>query len=88
MNPKCSWPSFTFTVYGNHDCSYYNMYVSTFLGSLGFPLSFGVGLVVMVSFPLLSYTPKKKNNYSYKQHRELMAPTLTTAITHYFKCVW
>lgn len=49
-----------FIVYGNHNCLYYNMYVSTVLGSLGFPLSFGVGLVVMVSFPLLSYTPKKK----------------------------
>lgn len=63
------------------------MYVFTVLGSFGFPLPFGVDLVVMVSFPLLSYTPKKKKNYSYKQNRELMAPAFSPAITHYLNVV-
>jgi len=70
VNPKSSCPSFMFTVH----CPLYHRYVSTFLGPLGFPLSFGVGFVVTVSFPLLSYTPKKKNNYNYKHNRELRSP--------------
>lgn len=39
---------------------YHNKCVYTVLGSLGFPFFFELGLVVVASFPLLSYTPKKK----------------------------
>lgn len=35
--------------------------------------------MVVDSFPLLSYTPKKKKNYSYKENRALVAPALTSA---------
>lgn len=71
-----------------YDCAYYNKYVSTVLGSLGFPLSFEFGLVVVASFPLLPYTPKKKSNYSYKENRALVAPALTSAKAQSFAWGW
>lgn len=43
--------------------------------------------MVTVSFPLFSYTPKKKCNYSYKHITGLMALTQIAVLTHYFKYI-